>query len=608
MKLFKNQAGFNDVITIAIIGGILGSLCILGIFVWKEIETSNTTKPVNKFISKLFDIDKEGKIDDWEFSNKITGEGFLGRGGSFLKNSYGVSSLNAPSPMAEIGFSVGGAKDINSFRENIKNNYLPIPTDITYEGLFYDYYFDTGKKEKCNELFCPSYSFAVSEDPISETVDHYLSVGLNSGIKESDFARKKLNLVVVLDISGSMGSPFNQYYYDQFGNKIDFESEGEKEEDLAKSKMEVASESVVALLNHLNPDDRFGMVLFNDEGYLAKPLNIVADVDMGAIKDHILEISDQGGTNMSAGMKLGTELLEEYSNVDQSQYENRIIFLTDAMPNIGETNEDGLLGITSNNADNNIYSTFIGIGLDFNTELIEYISKVKGANYYSVHSPSQFKTRMDDEFEFMVTPLVFDLVLNLEADGYDIEKVYGSPEANEATGEILKVNTLFPSATEGGETKGGIILLKLKKETDNPSLKLVVSYKNREGKDFENEENIVIDSEDKNIYQNDGIRKAVLLSRYADLMKNWIFDERSYLDNPTRPILWGVTRSIGIMPPIYDPEQFLGKWERQSEPLTVSEHYKELIKDFGKYFEEEKNYLSDDVLDKELELLDKLIE
>ena len=43
-----------------------------------------------------------------------------------------------------LGLSTGGAKDINNFRENIRNNYLPLPTDITYEGLFYDYYFDTG--------------------------------------------------------------------------------------------------------------------------------------------------------------------------------------------------------------------------------------------------------------------------------------------------------------------------------------------------------------------------------------------------------------------------------------------------------------------------------
>ena len=63
----------------------------------------------------------------------------------------------------------------------------------------------------------------------------------------------------------------------------------------------------------------------------------------------------------------------------------------------------------------------------------------------------------------MVTPLVFDLSLKLESSGYDIKAVYGSPEADLATGEIMKVNTLFPSLTVDGETRGGLILLHLEK-------------------------------------------------------------------------------------------------------------------------------------------------
>ena len=75
-----------------------------------------------------------------------------------------------------LGFSTGGAKDIANFRENIRNNYLPLPTDITYEGLFYDYYFDTGAGEPSEKLFSPSYSFAVSRDPLSGQTEYYLSV------------------------------------------------------------------------------------------------------------------------------------------------------------------------------------------------------------------------------------------------------------------------------------------------------------------------------------------------------------------------------------------------------------------------------------------------
>ena len=44
----------------------------------------------------------------------------------------------------------GGAKDINNFRENINQNYTPLVTSITYEGINYDYYFDTGMDNNGN--------------------------------------------------------------------------------------------------------------------------------------------------------------------------------------------------------------------------------------------------------------------------------------------------------------------------------------------------------------------------------------------------------------------------------------------------------------------------
>src|SRR3972149_4763784 len=106
-----------------------------------------------------------------------------------------------PKTTDTIGLAAGGAKDIVNFRENIRNNYLPLPTDITYEGLFYDYYFDTGATAPTNKLFSPSYSYAGTRDPFSRQIEYYLSVGLNSGLRQEDFARKKLNLAIVLDIS-----------------------------------------------------------------------------------------------------------------------------------------------------------------------------------------------------------------------------------------------------------------------------------------------------------------------------------------------------------------------------------------------------------------------
>jgi Ca-activated chloride channel homolog len=503
----------------------------------------------------------------------------------------------AESALPSIGFSTGGAKDIGNFRKNIENHFLPIPTDITYEGLFYDYYFDTGKRNPCSKLFCPSYATAASKDPLSQRDDYYLSVGLNSGIPESEFARKRLNLVIVLDISGSMGSPFDSYYYDKFGASGAVE-EKQSAEDAKKSKIQIATQSVVALLDHLHPEDSIGIVLFDDEAYLAKRLGPAGATDLTRLKRHILDIEERGGTQFSAGMDLGTSLYEGLADAKQADVENRIIFLTDAMPNLGDTSDAGLFERAKTNADRGINTTFIGMGVDFNTELVETIAKIRGANYYSVHSAAQFKKRMDDEFDYMVTPLVFNLTLSLQAKGFSIEKVYGSPEANEATGEIMRVNTLFPSKVEEGQTRGGLVLLKLRKTSPETALALKVTYEDREGRPGSDEASIEFPDRPAPFYENSGIRKGIVLARYADLSKNWILDELGTI---------GQEPSIGLKTGITAPRlPQLTKWERRSRPLRVSGGYRELFALFGRYFEGEAKEIGDETLQKESQLINAL--
>ncbi len=497
-----------------------------------------------------------------------------------------------------IGFAVGGAQDINNFRENIENDFLPLHTDITHEGLFYDYFFDTGKSQECKKLFCPSYSYAISEDPFSKNDDYYLSVGLNSGIKESDFQRKKLNLVIVLDVSGSMSSQFNTYHYD---NSWYYSNMDDK-----KSKMQLANESVVGLLDHLTDDDNFGVVLFDDHAQVAKPLENMGFTDKKRLAENILQIHPVGGTNMESGMVLGTSLFDEFEDINSDEYENRIIFLTDAMPNLGNTSDSGLLGMITNNAKERIYTTFIGIGVDFNTELAEKLTKAKGSNYYSVHSASEFKNRMVDEFEFMVTPLVFNLLLSLDAEGYDIKKVYGSPEADESTGQIMKVNTLFPSKTKGGEIKGGIVLLKLEKTSEDAKLVLKTSYEDRNGQLDGDQVVIRIDDQESNHYDNSGIQKGVLLSRYAELMKTWVFDERSSLYDDRAIMEPSFFYDQGLHVPQYVETKSLGPWERASSPLQVSDEYEKLFMEFNEYFYREMKSIGDDSLEQEIKILNKL--
>ena len=369
---------------------------------------------------------------------------------------------------------------------------------------------------------------------------------------------------------------------------------------MSKTKIQIADESVVALLGHLKPEDRFGLVIFSDDAFLVDPLTSVADKDPERLKSRILKIKETYGTNMEAGMEEGTALFDRFLQADKSEYENRIIFLTDAMPNIGDTGDLGLYRMLEDNADQGIYTTFIGIGVDFNTQLVESITKIKGANYYSVHSAGEFKKRMDNEFDFMVTPLVFDLRLKLDAPGYEIEKVYGSPEADQATGELMKVNTLFPSKAEEGQVKGGVILVKLKKLSNQENMNLKVSYLDRNGVKDSDEAEVDMAEASADFYQNSGIRKAVLLSRYADLLKNWMIDERKAADKGWK-IVPSVTLANGIVIPVE-----LGEWERQSLPLVVSEPYPQLFGRFSDYFQMESQAVGDSTLEKEEAIIKKL--
>ena len=456
-------------------------------------------------------------------------------------------------------------------------------------------------QKRSKELFSPAYSVAVSKDPISEKNELYMTVGLNSNIKQSDFARKKLNLVVVLDISGSMTSSFNSYYYDQFTGT----RKKEKTEDDNKSKMQIANESVNVLLDHLKADDRFGMVLFDDSAYIGKPISLVGETDVDAIKNHVLEINARGGTNFEAGYTKATELFKEYLNVNSYEYENRIIVITDAMPNYGRTDDEGLMKYVKEHADKGVYTSFVGVGVDFNTELTEAISNVKGANYYSVHNSQEFKNRMGEEFEYMVTPLVFDLELNLKSEDYEIAKVYGSDTANKENGNIMRVNTLFPSkTTSNGEVKGGIILLKLNKKNEKSSgnLNLSVSYKDRNGKEFSNSENVSF-AEQEEHYDNTGIRKAIVLTRYANAVKNWIMYER------TREPRFVILPDNGIMDFNYTEDEvrlMLGRNERTSVKLSVSDTYKNVFNTIKQYITNENEQIKDENLKQEIEILEKL--
>lgn len=168
-------------------------------------------------------------------------------------------------------------------------------------------------------------------------------------------------------------------------------------------------------MTHLNHDDRFGLVLFESKSCVHTKFKEMKNHKLSEI-ERILRIRPRGGTNFESGYNEALNMFEnDCKDYDLKKYENRIIYLTDACPNIGASDPNSLMSLTKKmaNVENpakRIYTTFVGVGLDFNVNLVEEITKFRGANYFAVHSAKEFFKRLDIEFDYVCSQKFYSFV------------------------------------------------------------------------------------------------------------------------------------------------------------------------------------------------------
>jgi Ca-activated chloride channel family protein len=345
-----------------------------------------------------------------------------------------------------------------------------------------------------------------------------------------------------------------------------------------------------ALTEQLHAEDRLGVVLYNHRAHVAKPLRDAGTTDMPAIRRHIREIAAGGSTNLADGFEAAVDML--VGGTPSPDVERRVVFMTDMMPNTGATGDSELTQLFADAAAEGVHTTFIGMGLDANAELADTLSGIRGANHYFIHSATEFERRLGEEFDYMVTPLVYDLNLDLDADGYEIEAVHGSPSADAATDRLMHVGTLFPSAKQDGEARGGIVLVRLEQTSQDADLDLVASWTERDGAEYT--ERVTVDVPDETgTYGHKGVRKAVALARYARELRTWAADLHDCADAATGVDDWLL------------PDQ-RGQHERESVPLVVPDGYTERFDQLRSYLADEMAAVDDESMQQEEELLETL--
>lgn len=167
----------------------------------------------------------------------------------------------------------------------------------------------------------------------------------------------------------------------------------------------------------------------------------------GRSREAIDKLEAKGGTCIECGLKLAFEKVDKTRSGDR---ENRVMLFTDAQPNVGATGEGEFTTLVSSYADR-IGLTAFGVGIDFGAQLVNTISRVKGGNYFYLEDGEKIRTVFDEEFDLLVTPLAYDLELELSPGaGFEVAAVHGAWDWTPGEGKaFIRVPTVFLSKRRG---------------------------------------------------------------------------------------------------------------------------------------------------------------
>lgn len=234
----------------------------------------------------------------------------------------------------------------------------------------------------------------------------YLQVDLEAPEGEAgDKYRKPTDFVIVLDRSGSMGD---------------------------YRKMDFAQKSIDSLINQLKSGDRFALVDFDSVVETPIPLTEVTESGKDRFKQKLHEISPRDGTNLGGGLIAGIDVIKSAGRKDGRA--QRMILLSDGLANEGITDTNELSRIAERAVSGEFAVSTIGVGLDFNENLMSSLADHGNGNYTFLEDLSSLDKVLAQEFYGASRIYASDLKVKLdlatgieaiEASGYPIEKEGG---------------------------------------------------------------------------------------------------------------------------------------------------------------------------------------
>ncbi len=197
---------------------------------------------------------------------------------------------------------------------------------------------------------------------------------------EQEYAAK--DIVFVLDTSGSMADA---------------------------GKMEKARAALLYGIKILRPTDRFNVVSFAGEEHLLANELINADENGRARAARFVEaLKPVGGTNIDAALTAAREQISRASNLGHPRM---IVFMTDGLPTVGQTNVEQILANARKTGEARIFP--FGVGYDVNTSLLDRLASQSGGVADYIEPKEDLEVKVSNFFSRISYPVLSDLRLDM---------------------------------------------------------------------------------------------------------------------------------------------------------------------------------------------------
>lgn len=316
-----------------------------------------------------------------------------GRNVNPARNVISESIRGGSPPKQQFG-TVSGRVEVSA-KNGVRNIYSPTHNiEVSRKGdKSASISFETSGNDSDFQLF-----YGVSDADFGVTLlthreagkDGYFLLMLSPKDQVSDAELVRKDVVFVLDTSGSMAE---------------------------EGKMEKARAALLFGIRTLRDGDRFNVVSFAGEEHLMERGLIAANVEgRQRGEDFVKKLTPSGGTNIN------DSLVASLKQFEQNDRPKMMVFLTDGLPTVSETNVDKIIANTKAAKVSDVRIFPFGVGYDVNTALLDKLGSEYGGLSDYVQPKEDLEVKVSNFFARVSSPVLSGL--SVDFGSVDIDLMY----------------------------------------------------------------------------------------------------------------------------------------------------------------------------------------